>query len=800
MTTQPTLTLAGPTGFYARFGKAVFDRVVGLVLAVMSLPVLMLLMIGIGLTLRKNPLVREPQVGLDGKPFLLLRLRTAAPERDHGYGRMLRRLSLDELPQLWNVVFGSMSLVGPRPLDADHVANLEAWMLRRHLVRPGITGLWQVDARGDGRDLVDNIHYDIQYIDQISLSTDLRILLKTLLVVFTRRERQPEDAARPPRRRLTSRFPHIRQVIVDQIIWSLALPLAALAHADFAGSDVNRMGLLVAIITAVGVQVFWGYGVGLYRGRWQLASNEAVGWLIVGTTLVSIALVAETLLPGDGPLKVGAIVSAAGFQLVSAIGVRYLANAVYAAQGRSNHTRPHRLLVFGAGAAGLKAAEAVWDDPASDSLPVAFLDADVAKHGTRPLGLSVVGGAESIGSAAYRYNADLLLIAMPSATGTAVRDIADIGHRAGLSVRILPRLSEYVLDDTDVVMADIREMTLADFLPREELSLDLESIAGYLTGKRVLVTGAGGSIGSVLCKIIERFDPKKLYKLDVDENALHGLQLALEGRALLDSDELLLCDIRDQPALLAAFEEAKPEVVFHAAARKHVTFLESHPGEAVKTNVLGTLNVLAAALAVGAERVVNVSTDKAADPINVLGLTKRMGEMLTAYYAGQGSTSFLSVRFGNVLGSNGSVIPTFREQILNREPITVTDPEVTRYFMTIEEACQLVVQAGALGNGGDVFVLEMGQPVRIVELAERLHQQLAPGRALDIVFTGLRPGEKLHEVLAGPDEELVDRPHDLLYRYAVPSLDPAVAQKLPANGSREFITTQLVETLADPPF
>jgi dTDP-glucose 4,6-dehydratase len=252
-----------------------------------------------------------------------------------------------------------------------------------------------------------------------------------------------------------------------------------------------------------------------------------------------------------------------------------------------------------------------------------------------------------------------------------------------------------------------------------------------------------------------------------------------------------LCDIRDRVALQTAFEAAKPEVVFHAAARKHVPYLELFPGEGVKTNVAGTLNVLEAAAAVGADRVVNVSTDKAADPANVLGLTKRMGERLTAHYAGQYPTAFLSVRFGNVLGSNGSVIPTFREQIENNEPVTVTHPDVTRYFMTIEEACQLVVQAGALGDNGEVFVLEMGEPVRIVELAQRLHRQLKPGLPPNIVFTGLRPGEKLHEVLAGDDEVLIDRPHGLMQRYAVPSVDPRIASELPGDGAPDFIRERL---------
>ncbi len=796
MSADPTqLPMTGPSRFYARIGKPVLDRLLGLGLALATLPILLALMAVMALALRSIPIVAEPQVGRNHRRFLLFRLHTESSNRDSRVGRILRRLSLDELPQLWNVVFGSMSLVGPRPLDAASVARLEPWQNRRHLVRPGITGLWQVEARGDGRELVDNVHYDIQYIDQLSLSTDLRILAKTLVVMLTRREQRPEETPRPSRR-LTVRFPHVRLVIIDQIIWTLALPVAALAHADFAWSEVDGAVLAAAIVTAVAVQLLWGFGVGLYRGRWQLVSNEEVGWLIVGTLVVLSVLLAGTLLPGSASLPVGAMLAAAGFQLIAALGVRYLGRAVYSAQGRSRHKRPHRLLVFGAGEAGLKAAAAVWDDREADSVPVAFLDDDRAKHGSRPLGVPVVGGREAIGPAAFRYNADVLLIAIPSATGTTVRDIAEIGHRGGLTVRILPRLSEYVLDDSEVAASDIRDLTLADFLPREELSIDLDGIAGYLTGKRILVTGAGGSIGSVLCRIIERFDPKKLYKLDLDENALHGLQLSLDGQALLDSDELILCDIRDRTALTAVFEETKPEVVFHAAARKHVTFLESHPGEAVKTNVIGTLNVLEAAQAVGADRVVNVSTDKAAEPVSVLGLSKRVGEMLTAHYARDKSTAYLSVRFGNVLGSKGSVIPTFREQIINDEPITVTDPEVTRYFMTIEEACQLVVQAGAIGDNGDVFVLEMGEPVRIVELAERLQHQLRPGRPPNIVFTGLRPGEKLHEILAGPNEQLLDHPHELLHRYAVPSMEPTVARDLPGDGAPDFIRARLDAVLS----
>ncbi len=248
--------------------------------------------------------------------------------------------------------------------------------------------------------------------------------------------------------------------------------------------------------------------------------------------------------------------------------------------------------------------------------------------------------------------------------------------------------------------------------------------------------------------------------------------MRLEGRALLTSPDLVLCDIRDLDALRAVFEEHRPDVVFHAAAHKHVTFLERHPAEGLKTNVFGTENVLRVAVEYGIERFVNVSTDKAADPANVLGLTKRLGERLTAHYATRGDGVFISVRFGNVLGSDGSVIPTFREQIARGEAITVTHPEVTRFFMTIPEAVQLVVEAGALGEDGDVLVLEMGEPVKIVDLAYRLAAEVSPGVPPHIVYTGLREGEKLHEDLLSDRDEMLDRPHELLYRGRVPTIPP----------------------------
>ena len=346
----------------------------------------------------------------------------------------------------------------------------------------------------------------------------------------------------------------------------------------------------------------------------------------------------------------------------------------------------------------------------------------------------------------------------------------------GLSVKVLPPATQ--LSDDNVEVRDIRDIEMSDFLNRDEVEIDVEAVRSYITGKRVLVTGAGGSIGSALCRTIRNLDPAQIIMLDHNENALHALQLSLEGHGLLTSPELVLCDIRDAIAVSTVFETTRPEVVFHAAAHKHVTFLERFPAEGYKTNVLGTRNVLKSAAGVGVERFVNVSTDKAADPINVLGSTKREAELLTAAKNVDNTGKYLSVRFGNVLGSNGSVVPTFIQQLKNGEPVTITDPEATRFFMTIDEAVLLVLQAGAVGEGGDVLVLDMGEPVKIVDLAMRLAHQVTPGKTPEIVFTGLRRGEKLHERLVAADDVELERPHPRLQRYRVPT--PAESVSTPS--------------------
>jgi FlaA1/EpsC-like NDP-sugar epimerase len=334
-------------------------------------------------------------------------------------------------------------------------------------------------------------------------------------------------------------------------------------------------------------------------------------------------------------------------------------------------------------------------------------------------------------------------------------------------------------------------MDVTELLGRRPVEIDLASVAGRLRGKRVLVTGAGGSIGSELCRQIHRFGPAELFMLDRDETALHGVQLSIHGEARLDSPSLVLADIRDAEAMRELLRELRPELVFHAAALKHLPVLERHPDEAWKTNVLGTMNVLDAARMAGVRRFVNISTDKAANPASVLGRSKRVAERLVADAAGRTDGIYLSVRFGNVLGSRGSVLTTFAEQLAVGAPLTVTHPEVTRFFMTVPEAVQLVLQAAAIGASGEALVLDMGSPARIRDLAEQLIEM--SGSDARIVFTGLGPGEKLHEELFGEGEQDRRPVHPAISHIQVPPLPARIVLARHSRFGSAAALAELVE-------
>lgn len=571
------------------------------------------------------------------------------------------------------------------------------------------------------------------------------------------------------------------RLFADGSIWAAALAAATLARFDFELRAVAVSGLLSSIALVVAIQWIVGSVNGLYRGGWRLGSFDEVAPLSFAALSAALGLAAvdlETVPTRWIPL--GACLGGSSLALVLMFAARALFRAAIESGIRARVRTRTPMLVFGAGEAGAQIVASLMRGAPGPYVPVGLLDDDKAKRHLRIMGVPVLGDRSQIADVAGRTGAEALLIAIPSASGELIRSLTELAEAAGLAVKVLPSLAELLGEQVEA--GDIRDITPADLLGRRQVETDLTTIASYIRGKRVLVTGAGGSIGSELCRQLVQFDPAELIMLDRDESALHATQLSIEGRALLDSNGLVLADIRDSEVINRIFARRRPEVVFHAAALKHVTLLERHPGEGAKTNVLGTLNVLEAAHSVGVQRFVNISTDKAADPTNVLGRTKRIAERLTAYFAERTGGSYLSVRFGNVLGSRGSMLGAFQTQVEMGGPVTVTHPDVTRYFMTVQEAVQLVIQAGAIGVGGQVMVLDMGTPVRIASVAELLIRR--SGKDVKIEYTGLRPGEKMHERCYGELERSEPAAHPLISTVAVPALEPVLLGGLDPSTDR----------------
>ncbi len=560
------------------------------------------------------------------------------------------------------------------------------------------------------------------------------------------------------------------QALIDLSAWFAGIWAAILLRFEFDLGAWSGRSVFTAFALAAILQAGSGFAFGLYIGRWRFGSFEEVAAVARAAMLVTVILFAVSRWAYEPRLLPVSVGIAGGVFAMLCMGLsRYTWRFFIDRRLRPSKDQAAKVLVFGAGEGGIQLVTAMLRNPDSPYYPVALLDDAPAKQQLRVMGVPVVGGRAQLAEVARTSGAEHLVIAIPSANGALVRELSNLALEAALQVSVLPRVDGMIAEN--VTLSDIRPVDERDLLGRHEITTDVEQIAGYVCGQRVLVTGAGGSIGSELCRQLHRFGPERLIMLDRDESALHAVQMSIEGRAMLDSRNLVVADIRDADRIEEVFAEHRPHVVFHAAALKHLPLLELYPDEGAKTNVWGTLNLLHGAKRAGVRRFVNVSTDKAADPTSVLGYTKRIAERLTAGVARETSGTYLSVRFGNVLGSRGSVLEAFRKQIDAGGPLTVTHPDVTRYFMLVEEAVQLVIQAGAIGSDGEALVLDMGEPVRIDDVARRLAAQAA--RDVDIVYTGLRPGEKLHEVLLGGGE-LDHRPaHPLISHVAVDPLGSA---------------------------
>lgn len=552
----------------------------------------------------------------------------------------------------------------------------------------------------------------------------------------------------------------------DVAAWGIALAVASVARMDFSVDDVHWQRIGVSWIVVCLVFAGVGRFVELHRGRAPLASLQEMRLLGTVTAVTgSIGFAANLLVFPWLPRSVPLITLFLALVFM-AWGRAWWQQAIELGLIAPKADGAVPVVVLGAGDAGRQLLRSMLTTAGAGWRPVALLDDDVRKRHLRLSGVRVRGTSEDIARIAAATGANTIVIAIPAISAARLQAVSQASLDAGLRVKVLPGVAALLGDHVDI--RDVRDIDVHDLLGRRIIQTDIAAISSYITGRRVLVTGAGGSIGSELCRQLHAWQPAELIMLDRDESALHGVQLSIHGRALLDSPEVVLADIRDTETIREIFRQRLPEVVFHAAALKHLPMLEQYPGEAVKTNVWGTLAVLEAARDINVLKFVNISTDKAADPVSVLGYSKRLAERLTAQIAQEADGDYLSVRFGNVLGSRGSVLTSFAAQIASGGPVTVTHADMTRFFMTVEEAVQLVVQAAAIGTGGEALVFDMGEPVSIDRVARQLIQ--LSGGDIDVEYTGLRTGEKLTEVCYAASEDDHRPVHPLISHVRVPPM------------------------------
>ncbi|HEX2947233.1 MAG TPA: nucleoside-diphosphate sugar epimerase/dehydratase [Clostridia bacterium] len=554
-------------------------------------------------------------------------------------------------------------------------------------------------------------------------------------------------------------------LVTDILFINLSFYLAIFIRFEFAMPQKYYDLFLNSVVFITVIQIVVFYLLGLYRSLWEYASIEELMQIFIATLSVSGLILVTGMLLGDRMPYSVCIISCvlmfmfAGFSRISYRYFRRLKMMRLKLGGNAT-----RVMIVGAGSAGSMLIKELKNNSGMNALPIVVVDDDKSKQRTRINGVPVVLGRERIKELSKKYEIDEIIVAIPSAAKKDLADILRICKSTKCRLKTLPGVMGLAGGHASV--NQLRDVNIEDLLGRDEIALDIDEISDYLKDETVLVTGGGGSIGSELCRQIARFKPKKLIVFDIYENNAYDLQneLLYTYKDSLDL-EVLIGSCRDRERLREIFEKYRPGVVFHAAAHKHVPLMEGSPAEAIKNNVFGTLNTARRADDFGAKKFILVSTDKAVNPTNIMGASKRLAEIIIQSMNRMSKTKFAAVRFGNVLGSNGSVIPLFQKQIAKGGPVTVTDKEIIRYFMTIPEAAQLVIQAGALAKGGEVFVLDMGDPVKIDDLARDLIRLSGyePDVDMKIEYTGLRPGEKLYEELLMAEEGLERTAHKKIF-------------------------------------
>lgn len=529
-----------------------------------------------------------------------------------------------------------------------------------------------------------------------------------------------------------------------------------------ASFSVITLSSVISSITLLFSHHFFAFIYKLYKRVWEYAS---VGELLIICKAVTFSIVTtaivQQLIMQEIYFRLLAVTWMMHILLIG--GSRFLWRVFRDAYYKKDETKK-RTLIIGAGSAGTMVARQLLKNNDTELLPVAFIDDNIKKHNLDIWGIPVIGGVNRIEWAVQKLNIESIIIAIPSLSKKGRNIILKECLKTKAKTQILPMLEDLVTGKVSV--NEFRDVQVEDLLGRDQVELDMETISEYITDKIILVTGAGGSIGSEICRQVAKFNPKQLILVGHGENSIYSIEMEL--RELYGDTQVTfipeIADIQDDKKMMSVMSKYLPNVVYHAAAHKHVPLMEHNPEEAIKNNLIGTMNIAEAARTHGVGIFVMVSSDKAVNPTSVMGATKRLAEMMIQHKDKASHTKFVTVRFGNVLGSRGSVIPLFKKQIQNGGPVTVTHPDMVRYFMTIPEASRLVIQAGALAKGGEIFVLDMGEPVKIVDLAKNLIQ--LSGNSVDeigIAFTGVRPGEKLFEELLKEDEVNEQQIHPRIY-------------------------------------
>jgi FlaA1/EpsC-like NDP-sugar epimerase len=555
-------------------------------------------------------------------------------------------------------------------------------------------------------------------------------------------------------------------ILSDAVLINLAYILAFYFRYNYSNFRFYSSNYKEIAVIVTGIYITCFYLFKLYESLWSYASIDEFMLAIGGCLTANLATIAFVRIFNHG-FAYGVSIIACAFSILFIVGFR-MSFRIYdrfetIIDCNASKNKRKRVMIIGAGAAAAMVIKEMKSSNQSKYIPVALIDDEVYKKGRNVMGIKVFGSRKDIPTIAKEKAIETILIAIPTIDDEDKKQILELCKKTNCKIEIIPGMYEII--NGKASLSQIRQIDIEDLLGRKAVELDMEGIASYIHNKTVLVTGGGGSIGSELCRQISKFEPKQLIILDIYENNAYDIQNELKYKYPKLDLKVLIASVREKERLESIFKKYSPNLVFHAAAHKHVPLMEESPMEAIKNNVFGTYNVADCAHRFKVERFVMISTDKAVNPTNIMGATKRMCEMIIQSMDKISETHFVAVRFGNVLGSNGSVIPLFKNQIAHGGPVTLTNKYITRFFMTIPEAAQLVLQSGAFAKGGEIFILDMGKPVKIYDLAWDLIKLsgFEPNKDIKIEITGLRPGEKLYEELLMSEEGLINTKHEKIF-------------------------------------